>query len=244
MKSDFKLRLKKFLQDRANNGYSRNGVFVYVPNDSELDKFEKTARNIGIPPEWLANLVNHETAGTFSPAIQNTSTSATGLIQFMPSTATDYGTTVSSLKNMSFENQLDYVKEYLQRVLKWRKASQIDGLAKRSLTQPDFFMLVFYPAAVGNPNYQFPTYVSNANSGIRTPAEYFTKIYNQSTPPFPEYSDPFMTVEDYIQSKRSAYKPLPMLSTGRAYALGGIVIALGVFIAVYATKTVKRGFNG
>jgi hypothetical protein len=237
---DFKQRLKAFLQQRSNEGYSRLGIPVYVPNDSELDKFEKTAKNIGIPPEWFANLVNHESAGTFNPAIQNPSSSATGLIQFMPSTAPDYGTTVNELKAMTFSRQLDYVAEYLKRVLKWRKATQPDGLAKTSLTQPDFFMVVFYPAAVGNPQFQFPQYVSNANNGVRTPIDYFLDVYNKSVAPFEEYGNPNMTVQDYINSKRTIVRPLPMLSTGRVYMLGGLVIGIGLLIAYYTIKKSKK----
>lgn len=238
--SEFRTRLKAFLQGRASQGYSRLGVPVYVPNDDELKKFENTAKNIGIPPEWLANLVNHETAGTFSTKIQNQSTNATGLIQFMPSTATGYGVTVGQLKQMSFGQQLDYVSEYLKRTLKARKAIQADGIAKTTLTQPDFFMLVFYPVAVGNPFYQFPTYVSDVNSGIQNPAQYLSGVYNKSQPPFPEYSNPTMTVADYIKSKISLNKPLPMMSSGRIVAIGGVVLSLGLFIFVIAMSATKR----
>lgn len=233
---DFKKRLKEFLQQRKNEGYSRFGVPVYVPSESELDKFEKTARNIGIPPEWFANLVNHESAGTFSPAVQNPTSRATGLIQFIPSTAAAFNTSVQKLSQMSFSEQLDYVAEYLKRTLKQRNASQPDGLAKTSLTQPDFFMVVFYPVSIGRPNYQFPNYVSTANNGIRTPIEYFSKVYNVSRPPFTEYGDPNQTVQDYINSQRTMLRPLPMLSTGRVYALSGILLALGIFIAYYTLK--------
>lgn len=239
MDNSFKIRLKEFLQTRVNQGYSRLGVPVYVPSDAEIDKFEKTAKNIGIPPEWFANLVNHESAGTFNTSIQNPSSSATGLIQFIPSTAADFGTSVSELKEMSFGNQLDYVSRYLKRTLKNKKATQPDGLAKTSLTQPDFFMVVFYPAAIGNPSYPFPQYVSNANNGIRTPSEYLSKVYNTSTPPFPEYNNPMMSVQDYINSRRTTKTPFPMLSTGRAVALSGLVVGLGVFIIILATNKIK-----
>ena len=238
--SEFKNRLKQFLQTRANQGYSRFGIPVYVPSDEDLDKFEKTAKNIGIPPEWLANLVNHESAGTFNPAIQNPNGSATGLIQFISSTAADFGTSVSELKKMSFGNQLEYVSRYLKRTLRSRKATQADGLAKTSLTQPDFFMVVFYPVAIGNPLYPFPQYVSNANNGIKTPSEYLSKVYNVSQPPFPEYNNPLMSVQDYINSKRSAKKPFPMMSTGRVFALSGIVIGFGIFLIALASKNMKK----
>jgi hypothetical protein len=233
---DFKQRLRAFLQQRKNEGYSRFGVPVYVPTDSELIKFEKTAKNIGIPPEWFANLVNHESAGTFSPRIQNPSSMATGLIQFIPSTAAAFNTSVEQLSQMSFVEQLDYVAEYLKRTLKQRKVVQPDGLAKTSLTQPDFFMVVFYPVAVGNPNYRFPNYVSAANNGIGTPIEYFTKVYNVSRPPFADFGDSNQTVQDYINSQRTILQPLPMLSAGRVYMLGGVVLTLGLFIAYYTTR--------
>ncbi|HEY0100541.1 MAG TPA: peptidoglycan-binding protein [Pyrinomonadaceae bacterium] len=45
------------------------------------------ARRLGTRPEYIMAVMSFETGGTFSPAKENRSTHATGLIQFMPATA-------------------------------------------------------------------------------------------------------------------------------------------------------------
>ena len=61
---------------------------------------------------------------------------------------------------------------------------------KDKLTQPDLFMMIFYPAAIGNPNYQFPDSVVEANAGIKTPTDY----YNRATA-----AAPFQGVYDMLE---------------------------------------------
>lgn len=56
-----------------------------------------------------------ETGRTFSPSVVNKAGSgATGLIQFMPQTAIDLGTTVQQLARMSAVQQMDYVEKYFR----------------------------------------------------------------------------------------------------------------------------------
>ena len=94
------------------------------------------ANELGIPdPGWLANLINFESG--FSPSIRNSKSGATGLIQFMPSTAEDYGTTTGALASMSAKTQWSYVRRYLKR--KPKKFSE----------PTDVYMAVFYPWAMG-----------------------------------------------------------------------------------------------
>lgn len=90
--------------------------------------------------DWLMFVINFETAGTFDPAIQNKTTKATGLIQFMPSTAKSLGTTVDELKLMSNVEQLEYVYLYLK---------QYAGKFKSFV---DLYLSVFYPVAIGKPD--------------------------------------------------------------------------------------------
>ena len=64
---------------------------------------------------YLLSCMAFETAGTFSPSVQNGKTKATGLIQFMPTTAKDLGTTIEALKAMDFMTQLDWVFKYFEK---------------------------------------------------------------------------------------------------------------------------------
>src|SRR5690606_16638019 len=82
---------------------------------SELKRY---CEMLGANPNWLMQVINFESAGTFSPSIQNPVTNATGLIQFMPSTAEWLGTTIWHLKNMTAVNQLKYVYTYYDKLTK------------------------------------------------------------------------------------------------------------------------------
>lgn len=129
------------------------------------EKIVEVSNRLDIPdPGWLANLINFETGGTFSPSVRNPTSSATGLIQFMASTAAGMGTSTTALASMSAVNQMEWVERYLRQ---WQS---------RGFSNPtDLYMAVFYPAAMGNPDYPFPSNVVAANNGISTPREYAEK---------------------------------------------------------------------
>jgi Transglycosylase SLT domain len=97
----------------------------------------QVAASLGIDPSWLMAVIAEETAYTFSTSVQNPTTQATGLIQFLPSTAEALGTTISDLSGMDPTAQLQYVQQYLQPY-----AGQMNSVV-------DVFMAVFYPAAIG-----------------------------------------------------------------------------------------------
>lgn len=94
---------------------------------------------------WQAEQASHlmacmafETGETFSPSIKNAAGSgATGLIQFMPATALDLGTTIENLELLSAESQLFYVEKYFQRY------------AQRIHTLPDMYMAILLPKYIG-----------------------------------------------------------------------------------------------
>jgi hypothetical protein len=84
-------------------------------SDAFKNKLMQVAQSLGISVDWLATVMSFETAGTFSPSIQNPGpTKATGLIQFTSPTATTLGTSLDALKSMSDVKQLDYVYKYLE----------------------------------------------------------------------------------------------------------------------------------
>lgn len=96
------------------------------------------AKNIKCSPDDLMALMYSESR--LNPKIQN-SIGATGLIQFMPSTAKDLGTTTAKLKSMSAEKQLDYVEKYL---LKQKKAAKYSN--SRTIDAGTLYALTFLPA--------------------------------------------------------------------------------------------------
>lgn len=107
-------------------------------------KLLRITRGFGWPDEhasWLMSCMAFESGETFSPSIKNAAGSgATGLIQFMPSTARGLGTTTDALAQMTAEQQLDYVKAYFTPY-----ASRINSLA-------DMYMAILMPKYVGQPD--------------------------------------------------------------------------------------------
>lgn len=111
-----------------------------------VKKTKSISNKLGIDPNWLMAIMFWESAGTFSPSVENKTSGATGLIQFMPSTAIGLGTTTSQLKKMSAVEQLDYVYKYY---LPYK------GKIKNYV---DTYFVTFFPLAIGKPdNYVLKT---------------------------------------------------------------------------------------
>ena len=64
-------------------------------------KVDAIEKRLKMEPGSLLAVMNFETGGTFDPAVKNRAGSgATGLIQFMPSTAKGLGTSTDALAKM------------------------------------------------------------------------------------------------------------------------------------------------
>jgi hypothetical protein len=98
------------------------------------------AADLDADPTALAAVMSFESG--FDPAIKNRQSGATGLIQFMPSTARRLGTTTADLARMTAEEQLSWVHKYLRSV----------NAQGRLRTVADHYMAVFAPAAIGKPD--------------------------------------------------------------------------------------------
>ncbi len=102
---------------QANGKFDYNQIAGVRNNPNVTPAFikgvEAMAQRLGAKPEHILAAMSFETGGTFSPKITN-GIGATGLIQFLPSTARGLGTTTDALRNMSSTEQLKYVEKYLQ----------------------------------------------------------------------------------------------------------------------------------
>ena len=116
--------------------------------------FEATVRSIsaklGINPNWLmmvmwsesrlnAQAVNSQPGDSTDPLMRSI-TRATGLIQFMPDTALNLGTTTVALYRMDAITQLQYVYQYFK------------GWAGRIKSYYDLYFVTFFPLAIGKPD--------------------------------------------------------------------------------------------
>ncbi len=100
------------------------------------------ADNLGTNPDYLMACMAWESAETFRPDIKNAAGSgATGLIQFMPSTAKGLGTTVAELAAMTAEDQLRFVYKYFQPY-----AGKLNNLG-------DVYMAILWPKGVNKPDH-------------------------------------------------------------------------------------------
>ena len=106
------------------------------------DKLEQIAKKINCDPEDLVGLMYSE-SGLNSRAY-NSNGGATGLIQFMPATASALGTTTQALSNMSPTQQLDYVDKFFDMV----KGNKFGSNEK--LNAGNLYGLVFLPAYAKN----------------------------------------------------------------------------------------------
>lgn len=97
---------------------------------------------LDIDPDDLMSCMAWETGETFRANVKNMAGSgATGLIQFMPSTARGLGTTTAALAKMTPEDQLRYVYKYFK---PW--AGKLRNLG-------DLYMAILWPKAVGKPDH-------------------------------------------------------------------------------------------
>ena len=76
---------------------------------------------------------------------------ATGLIQIVPTSAAEVGTTIHKLIKMTGTKQLDYVEKYFEKKLKTYKAKDLG----------DLYLMVFYPYAINQPD----TYILGQRNG-------------------------------------------------------------------------------
>ena len=102
-----------------------------------LTEVQRICTLLGMNPDhlmlvmWAESRLNHRAVNPLS--------NATGLIQFMPATATGLGTTVTKLRNMTNVEQLAWVYKYF---LPYKGKLH---------TVYDVYKAVFFPASLGKP---------------------------------------------------------------------------------------------
>lgn len=175
--------------------------------DSDKQALVGAAAQIGIDPAWLATIIQFESGGSFSPAQKNAAGSgATGLIQFMPSTAQGLGTSTEALAAMSFADQLGYVVKYFA------------PYAARIRSLDDAYLAVLYPAFIGSAD---DAVLGRAGSAI----------YEQNRG-FDSTGKGFITKADITQTIRNVAASAPgTLEIGASS--GGVAAAVPVLMATH-----------
>jgi len=172
-------------------------------------KVKEIASRLGWDYQWIYCVIFIETAGTFSPKIKNTVSSATGLIQFMEATAKGLGTTTAKLAAMNAVQQLEYVYKYFLPY----KSKVKSGY--------DVYTAVFYPKWLSDKDYliKSPSDAYKSNIGLDMDKNGsisftdFQKWIDQRNP----------TLIAYFNSKKKAdFSSLPIIA--------GVAIGLALMV--------------
>lgn len=121
---------------------STAGQLIWGARVDQLFRVEvrNVAQRLGFDPNWLMAVMAFETGQTFSPTARNSTSGATGLIQFIPDTAVGLGTTTTKLARMTAVEQLQYVEKYYR------------PYKSRVVNLGDAYMSVLWPAGIGKPD--------------------------------------------------------------------------------------------
>lgn len=134
---------------------------VFVEDVSSFEyKVREVSDRLNIPPEWLMSVMYSESK--FDAGVANYKGSgATGLIQWMPNTAKDFGITTAELKTMTHVEQLEYVYKYLDRMR--RSYGEYNSLT-------ELYLAILYPVAIKQDYcyalYEHPSRAYKQNSGL------------------------------------------------------------------------------
>lgn len=165
------LMSRKVRAGRTEDGKTYSASKV-VDDQEFMGRVKALATKYGTDPENLLSVMHFETGGSFSPSQRNAAgSSATGLIQFLSSTAEGLGTTTDALANMSRLEQLDYVDKYFAQ-------SPLKDMG--AVSGEDLYMSVFWPKAVGKEEdyvlFREGTKAYEQNSGLDSDGKgYITK---------------------------------------------------------------------
>lgn len=178
--ASYKTTLASAPVETSTTGRVRPEDLTPVPGSNRVgrafkEKVIRIAEDLGTDPNYLMAIMSFESGGTFSPSIRNAAGSgATGLIQFMPSTARALGTTTDELAGMTRERQLDYVARYFA------------PYRGRLNSIEDAYMAVLYPAAIGRGGdhvlFRAGTTAYRQNSGLDSNRDGRVTVREAATP--------------------------------------------------------------
>jgi len=207
--------------EQINKAYPRAGIAL-------SREIVAVAGRLGAHPYDLANLINFESAGTFSSSVRNRVSGATGLIQFMPSTARGMGTSTSALAQLSPPQQMRYVESYLKRKKRIGPLNNVHGL----------FMAVFYPAAMRwELDRKFSKRVQRSNPGIVTVRDYVGHALRRAKlPSSSEVGDAPLLSLPFALAKRAAKAPAWVLAASSV----GIAVLIALLVVRVRPKKKRR----
>lgn len=120
---------------------NKASIFLDLIRDNKtafINEVNEVSKRLNIDPNWLLAVMYKESR--LNPQAVNKTGGATGLIQFMPSTAKGLGTSTEELFRMSNVEQLKYVEKYFR------------PYKDKIKSYMDLYLVTFFPVALTKPN--------------------------------------------------------------------------------------------
>lgn len=181
--------------------YLMEKASLYVPDAFAFEgKVREIAAMLAVPPEWLMAVMYSESK--FDASVKNYKGSgATGLIQFMPATASEMKVSLQRLERMDPVHQLEYVYLYLQTVRD--RYGDFNSLT-------ELYLGILYPKAIGQ-DYCYSLY------------SHPTKSYQQNAG-LDENQDRHVTVSDIDRRMKRLYPTAYMIDKDLISAENGLTL--------------------
>jgi hypothetical protein len=176
-------------------------------------KVREVAAKLKTNPDWLMQVMKAESGlradirNTYAPFADGY---ATGLIQFIPSTARALGTTTWDLEKLTRIQQMDYVYKYLQ------------PYTGKLNSYFDVYLVIFFPAAIGHTNDD--SYVFETKSISRASVA-------KSNPAINKNKDGMITMKEFKEYVKGT---VPKSLWSRVFPPAGLAI-VGILLAIGTT---------
>jgi hypothetical protein len=202
--------------------------------------WDLAARN-GWDVDALAAVMSGESG--FRAAVQNPlpGQTATGLIQFIESTAKSLGTTTAELRKMTAVHQLPFVEKYYRRAFA--------GKALERLRPVDYYIAVFQASHVGKPtDFVFarssdPLTLQNGTQSVYTLNKGLDRDKDGALT-VADLVDHVATIQGRAGGKRIDASPVPVSGAQLVVAAAPALLAIGLLGAVLAIRKASKVPSG
>lgn len=153
--------LKNVFPENSQRLYLSDKAALYVQDIPTFEaKVKEVSLKLEIPPEWLMSVMYSESRFD-AAAVNFKGSGAVGLIQFMPATSVELGTSAAHIQRLTHVGQLEYVFQYLNNIK--TKYGKFDSLTK-------LYLAILYPKAIKEDAcfvlYAKPSIMYKQNSGL------------------------------------------------------------------------------
>lgn len=166
--------------DRSSEGFKKWAKQIEkIGGEAFLEAVEAMAKRLEVDPNKVMNVMAFESR--LNPKARNPKGTATGLIQFLDTTAESLGTSIDKLRGMNAIEQLQYVEKYFaqfRRLMDTQESIYTAVLRGRPINDPERVLFRDEPGKAGR-NYRANAALDTDKSGTITVAEATAKALAQ-----------------------------------------------------------------